>query len=61
MKKSLKSSLFICLSAMMALASCSDNDSNEPNVKNEEPANIVLNVFKKKMKKEVMLRQKFLP
>lgn len=38
MKKSLKSSLFICLSAMMALASCSDNDSNEPNVKNEEPA-----------------------
>ena len=38
MKKSLKSSLFICLSAMTALASCSDNDSNEPNVKNEEPA-----------------------
>ena len=49
MKKSLYYCLLICLSAMMALPSCS-NESDGPNVKNEEPAQYMIKLSAPQMK-----------
>ena len=49
MKKSLYYCLLICLSAMMALPSCS-NENDDSNVKNEEPAQYMIKLSAPQMK-----------